>query len=110
MYCNTWRNYYMKYQHSPAINIVRFVFLVSFAVPLLAGLILNWKLTLGIIIVIVFVILWWALTRDSNVKEDASNSFSNNAPSMGPYTGTGEELSEAAIATREKIAARKSRI
>ena len=38
--------------------------------------------------------------KTSGKREDASNSTSNNAPSMGQFTG--QELSEAAVAMRKK--------
>ena len=57
------------------------------------------------LVLLAFISLAFTHGKTSGKREDASNSTSNNAPSMGPSTG--RELSEAAVAMRKKIEQRK---
>ena len=52
------------------------------------------------LILVALVSLAFTHGKTSGKREDASNSTSNNAPSMGQFTG--QELSEAAVAMRKK--------
>lgn len=76
----------MKYQNSSAMKMLRAAILFPIIVWLIGGLFANWKITLAVLALIVILVLRWAMTYNTPVHEDSSNSTSNNAPSTGPMT------------------------